>query len=506
MIKPGRSKSNPERVAVVFVHGQGDQRPMKDVLELAHTVWETDPRAAGGDQLAPIWSVPTDEAEELPDQRRLVSDARSGVQVDFYQFYWSHLMYGNRFLHVWVWLLDLFAKKPDEVPKPLLTVRRVGMSIALLPIFLALIFCVVSIWHLYALNYLNPLQKMVETELLYEPIGPAAAPNTRFVSWETFFAGIFLLAFVGFFLPIRGYLRSRRKLALYWSLAVIGVGLIFWIGVHWHPSYSENPQSWLCDTQSEVSTICGRSEPRVPGYPQVSIEENEAGLELAALWPWLPNYNVFLSSHNVLIAVFTVILVLGIIGGLALYWLDRSFLSPVMADSARYFRPAPENIEARHAIRRAGVRLLERLHKSPRGYDRIVVVAHSLGSVVAYGMLEQFWGKRSGALACRSVDAKTVLRDAEESARALINCPTDKERLSGFREGQRRMFQSLVAEHYRRDGTSEAENSWRVSDFITLGSPLTYGPFLLADSRDEFEAQARKHRRYALCPPDGDWD
>ncbi|HVK81479.1 MAG TPA: hypothetical protein VM915_12795, partial [Verrucomicrobiae bacterium] len=60
-----RSAQNPERIAVVFVHGQGDQRPMKDVLELANSCWETDPRAAGVQQLAPIWSVPTEEAESL---------------------------------------------------------------------------------------------------------------------------------------------------------------------------------------------------------------------------------------------------------------------------------------------------------------------------------------------------------------------------------------------------------------------------------------------------------
>ncbi|HVK81419.1 MAG TPA: hypothetical protein VM915_12485, partial [Verrucomicrobiae bacterium] len=48
--------------------------------------------------------------------------------------------------------------------------------------------------------------------------------------------------------------------------------------------------------------------------------------------------------------------------------------------------------------------------------------------------------------------------------------------------------------------------AWRISDFITLGSPMTYGPFLLADSASEFEAQARKHRRFSLCPPDGAWE
>ena len=33
-----------ERIAVVFVHGQGEQTPMTDVVELVESVWRTDSR------------------------------------------------------------------------------------------------------------------------------------------------------------------------------------------------------------------------------------------------------------------------------------------------------------------------------------------------------------------------------------------------------------------------------------------------------------------------------
>jgi hypothetical protein len=499
VVKPGRSVKEPERVAVVFVHGQGDQRPMKDVLELAHSVWETEPRAARGDQLAPIWSVPTEEADELPDQRRLVSDEQSGVCVDFYQYYWSHLMHGNRFVHVWYWLLDLFAKKPEEVPQSLRRVRETALRWSLAPMILAVLFCMVSTAQLITSNYVRSLRAQFE-QLIQEGFGGedavATAQPPPWITWETFFALLFFLALAGFVIFIQGYRRDRRKIGLYWSLFVLGGGMVFWIAAHWHPHYTINAFDWICDTQGgqdQIEKACAWAGSPPESYIQfLNINPWLAGFGLVEVYPWLTTYNI-------LIAIFTIVLFFGGGAVLLLSFLDRSFLSPVMADSARYFRAVPENIEARHAIRRTGVELLERLHDSQRRYDRIIVVAHSLGSVVAYGMLEQFWGKRSGNLTLKSDDGKRELRAVEKASLKLINHPKDTGALADFRAAQRRLFASLMEEH------KEEKNSWRISDFVTLGSPLTYGAFLLAGSAKEFEAQARKHRRFALCPPDGEW-
>lgn len=478
--------ATPQRVAVVFVHGQGDQRPMKDVLELANAVWETDSRASLGDQLAPIWSVPTVEADDLPDQRRLVSDSNSGVQVDFYQYYWSHLMRGNRFIHLWLWLLELFSKKPGEVPQRLRGVRALGMRFAHVPIILALLFCVVSVLHLIVLNYQNEILQRLRREVF---IGGDGDPRSFmapsffdiwWVTWEAFFAVGFLIALGWFFIVVRGLERSRRKQAFYWSMIVLSAGLLFWLGAHWHPNYLANP--------SEALRYFARDDGALT-FPSSDNRQWVLGWDR---WPWLTTYNA-------LIAIFTIVLVTAIVTGALFAWSSYSFLTPVMADSARYFRPAPENISARHDIRSTGVQLLERLHESKRNYDRIIVVGHSLGSVVAYGMLEQLWGKRSGGKAICSAADTRAMRKLERAARGLEDLPHDHARMSRFRDAQRRLFRKIVGA--RGDKTTD----WRISDFVTLGSPLNYGPFLMAESASEFNAQVRKHRRLSVAPPDGSW-
>ena len=53
-----------------------------------------------------------------------------------------------------------------------------------------------------------------------------------------------------------------------------------------------------------------------------------------------------------------------------------------LGDAARYLSPLPGNIKLRQTIRKECIELLQTLHESRR-YDRIIVVGHSLGSVIA---------------------------------------------------------------------------------------------------------------------------
>ena len=68
------------------------------------------------------------------------------------------------------------------------------------------------------------------------------------------------------------------------------------------------------------------------------------------------------------------------------------FLQPYLGDAARYFRNAPGNVAIRREIRKEAVDTLEDLHLSGK-YDRIVVAAHSLGTVVAYDMLRAYYSR-----------------------------------------------------------------------------------------------------------------
>jgi hypothetical protein len=65
------------------------------------------------------------------------------------------------------------------------------------------------------------------------------------------------------------------------------------------------------------------------------------------------------------------------------------FVVPYFGRVVRYTRATPDSIAARKNIRERGLALLSELHKE--GYDRIIVVGHSLGSILAYDLISYFW-------------------------------------------------------------------------------------------------------------------
>src|SRR4051812_12914643 len=134
-----------------------------------------------------------------------------------------------------------------------------------------------------------------------------------------------------------------------------------------------------------------------------------------------------------------------------LVWLLREFVG----DAAVYLDSAPANIQSRHQIRSAGVRLLEVLHR--RGYERIVIVGHSLGSVIGYDILRYAWAEMHDHYVGEVPQATEVLQAAEAlAARASEWTEVDR---GHWRELQR---QYLVA-------MQMAGHVWRVTDFVTLG-------------------------------------
>jgi hypothetical protein len=104
--------------------------------------------------------------------------------------------------------------------------------------------------------------------------------------------------------------------------------------------------------------------------------------------------------------------------GVAL-WLGVGALviKKVAGDAARYLHVAPPNIESRRRIREAGIKLLEALYSSNK-YDRIVIVGHSLGSVIGYDILTYFWARLHEKFAAGAEQKSlTALETLEELAR-----------------------------------------------------------------------------------------
>lgn len=156
-------------------------------------------------------------------------------------------------------------------------------------------------------------------------------------------------------------------------------------------------------------------------------------------------------------------------------------------DAARYLSPSPANIALRHAIRKEGVALLDALHaeRHPTDpsrplYDRIVVVGHSLGSVIAYDILNAAFHRY----------ARTYERSAEHdqpALKALDEAATDAD-----------TWQAAQAAAYAE--LQELGHPWRVTDLITVGSPLAHAAVLLASDAEELQERIAQ-RELPRCPP-----
>lgn len=201
-------------------------------------------------------------------------------------------------------------------------------------------------------------------------------------------------------------------------------------------------------------------------------------------------------------------------------WLGRLLLD-VVGDAARYFTNSPGNLEDREEIRLGLVTLLTELHdrRDPvtgqHEYDRVVVVAHSLGSVIAYDALTALWARRSPLLGLSHSPGEptdrleVLLREAEaevgthpgvEPADAGAGAAFDPDR---FRRIQDRLFRVAWADsHDARAGERQPEGSrWIVSDLVTLGSPLTYAEALLVEGGQPALRIALRQRLLHRCPP-----
>ena len=182
--------------------------------------------------------------------------------------------------------------------------------------------------------------------------------------------------------------------------------------------------------------------------------------------------------------------VLAAAGGYAM----QSIISPYLGDVARYVRAEPRNIALRRTIRDRGVKLLQDIHDSGE-YERVVIVAHSLGTIIAYDIVSLFWTKQREAAAVSEGGPVFVkLREVEDAARALekATAADHDAKFLAYREAQRAF--RLTLRNGGEDGTGPhrtPKQEWLISDLVTLGSPLTHAAFLLSrdahDLKDKFE-------------------
>ena len=165
----------------------------------------------------------------------------------------------------------------------------------------------------------------------------------------------------------------------------------------------------------------------------------------------------------------------------------------------RYTRADPDNIAARAAVRKRGLELLRALHRGSE-YSRVILVAHSLGTILAHDLLGYFWAERAAA---RTISAGTVEFAAlieVEAAAAELDAAAEGSKLDAARRRYRGAQTALRRLLSARPPGAGADQRWLISDFVTLGSPLTHAEFLLASSVADLHRR-RREREIPTAPP-----
>jgi len=195
-------------------------------------------------------------------------------------------------------------------------------------------------------------------------------------------------------------------------------------------------------------------------------------------------------------------------GSLVLGAAVNTFLLKYFGDVARYVKASPLNVARRQDIREKGVQLLESLMDiksdgSPAKpeYDRIIVVAHSLGSIVAYDILAHCFARINDKVAVEP--AQSRLSEMEALIRRLLGLEAGLPDDPQDESGKIRRFRELQGEC--RKELNGRGSPWIVSDFVTLGSPLTHAEFLLAFDKQALRI-AQEQRIFPTCPPTLEYD
>lgn len=610
------------RIAVVFIHGQGEQRPMEDVQELARTVCDNDPELRELRDGKPLrtWTVP-DPTVGLADTGRVTTDAGlHHSRIDFLEFYWAHLMTGNRADHVLKWIHALQKRPRKEAPDRLRVIRQGILRAAESFSFIALVYAVlVSLM-------LPPPNALDDSDRLFAPIQTGfnwSELNAAFaLSWSAL--GLMLLSVVWIVLTdirgggtrpekqrtlkqLKGDSRARGRKAfraifigpiVFMAIALAATALgptleladlrfvllpmiavsailailrlvataamvslvtamvaliaFFWADLNFDNAarilFLQDPAAigqnwflgadWLAGVSSPLLERAGQDwiYPRAGLLTHIlffvqflagcwflaglneSTGAQKTGLvrlALALVWVILSALASILVFWTGLVAQPELalmywlggLLVLIVVGTAALFYAaNQAFLVPVMADSARYFGREPESIAAREAIRKAGISLMDQLHgmtPGSRSYDRIIIVAHSLGSVVGYELITDYWARHSG---CYRIDTDMALRTAVEQVDAAAadlgrDLTVSDLPVKRYQEAQANLWRMLRhAQIDQDDQMHPCAPSWKISDFVTLGSPLTYASLLMASSRKDF-AERQADRKLYTCPP-----
>jgi len=450
----------------------GSQRPLDTVRGIVDAVW----RDGDTTDTRKVWVHPQMSGVDI-DLTVFTTDTVPGTQnrsVDFHELYWAHHMSETKTVAVLMWLFELARKGPRLRPDMGALWWAGGIFLSLVVFSLSLLFLRATVMFTGIGERPNWIVSGTSAMLL---IGAALAALTahrkRAVQLRNY-AGMaaLILAIV---LVMASLAQSAAVVNYFLPTAVALIAMLFLMGRPW--GLILFLLTYILSAIFELVVVV----PLTGRFDSLDV-----------IWPWKLDSPICAAASVVILGVYAVI--------------NVAFLQPYLGDAARYFRNAPGNVMVRRAIRKDAVETIEQLHTCGK-YDRIVVVAHSLGTAVAYDMLRSYFGRICGQL---PADPKLFGREFQDVDSGRFN------RAALRRSGRtiiRRMAQIEEEDRLAREKAGESKElqasgvkAWLVTDFVTLGSPLTHARFFLCDGRDYKELRhdfrRRKLEREApTCPP-----
>lgn len=293
--------------------------------------------------------------------------------------------------------------------------------------------------------------------------------------------------------------RMYRPWLAFWLLSLVALGMSFWVVM-------EVPQLLHADWLQPFS------EPnRLDAlFGLVIIVLALLTLILPKIFP-IPEQGQYVPRGAIILAIVvgigfiswhTPVIVAAVIVGVVIYLFVNELL-PLFGDAASYLSAQTETVRTRQAVRDRGLALLNALHRD-NGYDRIVVVAHSLGTVLAYDLLQFLWHDVGPTKDNRpDPDAVAALEAVEAFSRKPVGSWTAAD-VDTYQQLQWQAFTALRRQ--KRDEQMPAEGpprqaGWKVSDFVTLGSPLANAQFLITEGAEDFNRMKRE-RVLPISPPE----
>jgi hypothetical protein len=521
-----------KKTAVLVVHGMGSQRALETVRGVVDAAWLQDPCDPKSDKPPrAVWTHPEESGVDIDLSVMTTSKLAPGApggharNIDFHELYWAHLMSETRAVAVLLWLFELVQKGPRLKPG----MRAVWWGAS---VFLCMLLASIVLLGLHAtLLFLGHPPLIDDGHIVFGTVDNGTIKLTNHGYHEPgalVLAPFFLVFMISTYVALASLWKRAFRIAV---PAVVVTAITFWI---YFRTDNDNLGRLTVLFLPFILSVCvafvvmGRWGGRVMiityvfaglffgvylhsrymidwdgcfFYLPKYISPNQCVPYFTSLKPfgriWEQGWIFWSLSerYSGLIAI-SAILIYG-----ALYAL---FLQPYLGDAARYFRNSPGNVAVRREIRKQSVDTLDALHASGK-YDRIIVVAHSLGTVVAYDMLRAYFSRICNNLP----DPATLGPLVQKVDSAVIGKGGSPALKSALRNDARQIIGNIAASSQSaaqpEDGSAPAA-TWLVTDFVTLGSPLTHAYYLmcLGNTYDalekDFERRVRE-REFPTCPP-----